>query len=666
MKKSSEVPISYYLQFPQTHTTSKLTHQERESHLHRLLLSIIHQTAAESACLFGVDDAHLVDEQSWPFLLDLASDRNTLLVVSLRLGKLKGPHMAAAKALQMPTTISLDLEGLSQKETAELACQLLSTDAIPPDLEKILVEKTNGIPLWCEELISSMIENGLLQVTLDQEVAENQGELSSPSLSSSSSEEEEEEGDDSLAELTPVERPLSDMSKGSAGHHKGRMLAQSTSTIRQGRRKSVVRFARSIRPEDISVPDSVTGMILARFDNLLSDAQMVLKAASVLGTTFSRAMLAAIVPNPMTDQEFNRTIISLASHRLIECQHAAELNDCNSCTESLTEQFQCPCIPHRQSPTRSTSPLSLSSKHSDDTMSFMSECQLLEFVHPYVRDTLYELWTSDQRKKLHEEAALFLESQAHKCKNCGGGGFSMLGTAKPARRKSVQPQGRAFMGTSTRTAIQRNRRRSLVQNRVQPCDEFEPSHSPIEEGEDMEQRAPAETKRFSLVEALLQQQRNNEEDSSSGGLDVSFDLQDCHCDEILSTVYPQLIRHWKEVGNNGKVLHYLMEAAGAAVTTFNNMEALSLLEEARELSSREELATNFTQQDKAELESLMGQALFQSGEVEECLPHFRRSLQLLGSNLPEGKLGGALQLVKVATKQFLHKLFPGAYLATRQ
>ena len=52
------------------------------------------------------------------------------------------------------------------------------------------------------------------------------------------------------------------------------------------------------------------------------------------------------------------------------------------------------------------------------------------------------------------------------------------------------------------------------------------------------------------------------------------------------------------------------------------------------------------------------QALFQSGDMEECLPHFRRSLQLLGSNLPHGRVGGALQLVKMAAKQLLHKYFP--------
>ena len=603
------------LQFPQTHTTSQLTHDERESHLHSLLLSIIHQIAAETPCLFGVDDAHLVDEQSWPFLLDLASDPNTLLVVSLRLGKLKGPHMAAAKALQTSTK-SLDLEGLSQSETVELACQLLDTDTIPADLEKILVEKTHGIPLWCEELVSSMVENGLLQVTVDKEQEDQKEAMSA---------EEEDEMEDSVPELRSVERPCSAVSRVSTLQLLKKNFTLSTDNIRQGRRRSMVCFARSIRPEDISVPDSVTGMILARFDHLPPDAQMVLKCASVLGTTFSRAMLATIVPNNMTDQVFNRTIASLASYGLIECHHAAQFSDHSCSVVSLTEQFQCPCIVLRRHRSMAPSASIVSVDRSNHTAMFINECQLLEFVHPYVRDTLYDLWTNSQRKKLHKSAALFLESQAHKCQNCGGGGFALLGTTKPTRRQSLQPRGRAFMGTSTRTAIQRNRRRSLtgnlLKNRVQPYDvscEMEPPCVPTEEGGsacEMEQYAATDVKRHSLVESLLQRRRSSEQSNSSEGLSgmpsVSFDLQDCHCDEILSKVYPQLICHWKEVGNNDKVLHYLMEAAGAAVTTFNNMEALSLLDEARQLSSESGI-TNFTRHDQAELESLVGQ-------VSHCL-----------------------------------------------
>ena len=452
--------------------------------------------------------------------------------------------MAAKKALQTSTKL-LDLEGLSQSETVELACQLLDTDNISADLEKILVDKTHGIPLWCEELVSSMVESGLLQMTEEDQ-------MQTPS-------------------------------------------AVSADSVRQSRNKKMVHFARSIHPDKISVPDSITGMILARFDRLHPDAQLVLKCASVLGTTFSRAMLAAIVPN-LTEQVINRTIASLASHGLIQCHHAAQVSDQSGSTEQLTEGVECPCLLQRQQHSIAPSSSIHSVGSSNHYAMLISECQLLEFVHPYVRDTLYDLWTNKQRTELHEKAALFLESQAHKCKNCGGGGFTLLGTAdtKPTRKQRLQPRGRAFTGTSTRTAIQRNRRQrhptwNLLRCRVHPSDV--PSEEPCWAPEDKD---------------------TSSDDFASSSSSASIDLQHCHCDDILSKVYPQLICHWKAVGNKGKVLHYLMEAAGAAVTTFNNMEALSLLEKAQQLSKAEGLTTNFTQHDEAELESLVGQ-------VSHCL-----------------------------------------------
>ena len=61
-------------------------------------------------------------------------------------------------------------------------------------------------------------------------------------------------------------------------------------------------------------------------------------------------------------------------------------------------------------------------------------CFYLKFVNSYVQETTYSLWLEDQKKELHEKAAMFLESQAHKCKACGGGGFvASIGEAQDDR-----------------------------------------------------------------------------------------------------------------------------------------------------------------------------------------------------------------------------------------
>ena len=50
-------------------------------------------------------------------------------------------------------------------------------------------------------------------------------------------------------------------------------------------------------------------------------------------------------------------------------------------------------------------------------------CLFYKFSNIYVQETAYDVWLEDQKKGLHEKAAMFLESQAHKCRACGGGGF---------------------------------------------------------------------------------------------------------------------------------------------------------------------------------------------------------------------------------------------------
>ena len=502
--------------------------------------------------MFGIDNAQFMDEDSWPFIVDLAQDSNTLVVVGLRYGKLK--KKTGSKGLEVmehPLTKAIDLEGLSKEETIALACQLLDAEEIPQELSKILFDKTHGIPLWCEELVTSMIERGLLKV-------------------SDIGEESDEEKDQvmELKPLSPIGKRMNELL--------GKMERKSL------HRKSVVEFTRSVRPEDISVPDSVTGMILARFDNLSAASQMVLKCAAVLGTSFSREMLFSITPSKTKKERFNNILSELASFGLIECYYSGKARDELSDVQGSVTDL-CPCLSRKRS------------RMSVQKNVLVDECEVFEFVHPYVQDTVYRLWTNSQRKQLHMAATKFLESQAHKCRNCGGGGFAALGLPNTERRMTASmggSRGGAFMGTSTRTAIQRNRRRSTGtwrRNTVAP---------------QSEERPVTRERRHSLIDVLLTEAPPDDLPSADSFL---FDLQDCHCEEVLSKVYPQLIRHWKEVGDNHKVLHYLTEAGAAAVTMFNNLEALSLLEEAKSLSLLPGVKEELTQHERAELESLIGQ-----------------------------------------------------------
>lgn len=50
-------------------------------------------------------------------------------------------------------------------------------------------------------------------------------------------------------------------------------------------------------------------------------------------------------------------------------------------------------------------------------------CLFFHFANSFVQETAYALWLEDQRKALHEKAALYLEKSSQKCRSCGGNGF---------------------------------------------------------------------------------------------------------------------------------------------------------------------------------------------------------------------------------------------------
>lgn len=117
------------------------------------------QEALCKPCVFGIDDAHWVDTDSWSFLLDLALDPNAILVMTTRQLKKDDKQSAAMmEILNHPHTKILSLEGLSPDDMVTLACNFINVDSLPEPLQQIIRERSHGVPLWCEELVETMVE----------------------------------------------------------------------------------------------------------------------------------------------------------------------------------------------------------------------------------------------------------------------------------------------------------------------------------------------------------------------------------------------------------------------------------------------------------------------------------------------------------------------------
>ena len=193
----------------------------------------------------------------------------------------------------------------------------------------------------------------------------------------------------------------------------------------------------------VVVPESVKDMVLARVDRMMPSEQVTLKCASILGTEFHRNVLQAILPKS-TRGNLDLVLYNLAKESILECASLAAQHQ-NAHNHHGFYDFNDPVHAqqhaqhhhhhHHHNVASSIHASVYCGCHADEVTKVINlsrpmtpsgpkkHCLYLKFVNTYVQETSYSLWLEDQRKELHKKAAMFLESQAHKCKSCGGGGF---------------------------------------------------------------------------------------------------------------------------------------------------------------------------------------------------------------------------------------------------
>ncbi len=141
------------------------------------------------------------------------------------------------------------------------------------------------------------------------------------------------------------------------------------------------------------------GMIQARIDRMEEFDQLVIKTASILGMTFTRVLLWAILPSGTTPDSFGEALQRLADSGIFMCSSPASRSQKTSTTSGKAQTVTCLCT--------------LADGSSNEKP--MRECLLLRFQSGSLQETAYQMLLENARKPLHKKAALFLESMAHKC-----------------------------------------------------------------------------------------------------------------------------------------------------------------------------------------------------------------------------------------------------------
>jgi len=147
---------------------------ERESML-EALTDWLSSFGGEHAALLVIEDLQFIDPSTLELLdrlIDRAQTERLLLITTSR-------PLARAPAARAPHVTTLELRPLSRQETESLLAARVGDRNLPTTLVETLVERTDGLPLFVEELTKMMLESNALQFG-DATLAPSEVEFSIP------------------------------------------------------------------------------------------------------------------------------------------------------------------------------------------------------------------------------------------------------------------------------------------------------------------------------------------------------------------------------------------------------------------------------------------------------------------------------------------------------
>jgi predicted ATPase len=115
--------------------------------------------AAQQPVLFVVEDLHWVDPTTLEFLSLLVDQVPTARILALFTGRPDFHPPWTERAHLTPMT----LNRLPRRQAAELTGRVAHGKTLPPEVVEQIVAKTDGVPLFVEELTKMVLESGLLQ-----------------------------------------------------------------------------------------------------------------------------------------------------------------------------------------------------------------------------------------------------------------------------------------------------------------------------------------------------------------------------------------------------------------------------------------------------------------------------------------------------------------------
>jgi len=149
------------LSLPLTEGYTPLTgspEQQKQNTLHAFL-TILLRIAAQQPVRFVMEDLHWVDPSTLELLTLLVDQGPTTRILALFTCR---PDFTPPWTGRSHVT-QVTLNRLPRRQAAEMTAQVAHHKALPPEVVAQVVAKTDGVPLFVEELTKMVLESGLLQ-----------------------------------------------------------------------------------------------------------------------------------------------------------------------------------------------------------------------------------------------------------------------------------------------------------------------------------------------------------------------------------------------------------------------------------------------------------------------------------------------------------------------
>jgi class 3 adenylate cyclase/tetratricopeptide (TPR) repeat protein len=135
--------------------------QEEKAHTLEVLIDLLQRLSEQQPLLLIVEDAHWIDPSTEELIGQVAErvrDSRVLMLVTSR------PEYAPSWGNASQLTRH-SLNRLSHKQCAALVCAVTPGKALPAEVLAEIIRKTDGVPLFMEELTKTVVQSGLLEDT---------------------------------------------------------------------------------------------------------------------------------------------------------------------------------------------------------------------------------------------------------------------------------------------------------------------------------------------------------------------------------------------------------------------------------------------------------------------------------------------------------------------